>query len=182
MRPEEHEQLRQAAKLYRPIASAASLGRKNGLSLLIFGGISVLLSLSELDPVGFSIGAILTATGLVEFRISPRLTDADPSAPRILARNEVVLMACILTFCLLKLTVLRESGEALNELLGNTDTLGFDVTELSNSMNTLVYGVFIGVTLLYQGGMARYFLRCRPKIDTYLQECPEWARRIVAEL
>jgi hypothetical protein len=49
-------------------------------------------------------------------------------------------------------------------------------------MNTLIYKLFIGVTLLYQGGMARYFLRCRPMIDTYLRECPEWARRIVAGL
>ena len=181
MSTEEHEQLRWAAELHRPIARAASLGRRNGLSLLIFGVLSVLLSLPTLDPVGVAIGAILTTTGLVELRTSRRLARADPSAPKILARNELVLMAGILVFCALKLTVLRGSGEKLVARLSDTIALGTDVAALTNSLNTLIYATFIAVTLLYQGGMARYFLRRRAMIDSYLQECPEWARRVVVE-
>ena len=30
--------------------------------------------------------------------------------------------------------------------------------------------------------LARYFLRRRAMIDAYVQECPEWARRVVVEI
>ncbi len=181
MDPEEQEQVRRAAELHRPIARAASLGHRNGVGLLIFGVLSVLFSLPDLDPIGFAIGSILIATGLVELRTSQRLARADPSAPKILARNELVLMAGILVFCVLKLTVLRGSGEELAAQLGGTSALGIDVAALTSSLNTLIYATFIAVTLLYQGGMARYFLRRRAMIDSYLQECPQWARRVVVE-
>lgn len=181
MSTEEHEQLQRAAELYRPIARAASLGRKNGLSLLIFGVLSVLLSLRDLDLVGLAIAAILTTTGTVEMRASRRLAGADPSAPKILARNELLLMGGILVTCALKLTLLRESGEELASQLGDTSALGIDVEALTESLNTVIYSTFIAVTLLYQGGMARFFLRRRPLIDSYLQ-CPEWARRVVVEI
>ena len=40
----------------------------------------------------------------------------DGAAPTILARNELVLMAGILVFCVLKLTVMRPSGEELADV------------------------------------------------------------------
>ena len=63
----------------------------------------------------------------------------------------------------------------------DTRSLGIDVEALTSKLNTLVYATFIAVTLIYQGGMARYFLRRRSMIDAYLQECPEWARQVVGE-
>ncbi|TDJ78900.1 MAG: hypothetical protein E2O39_01295 [Planctomycetota bacterium] len=182
MSTEEHEQLHRAAELLRPIARAAALGRKNGLGLLIFGVLGVLLSLPGLDAADFAIGAILTTTGLVEVRASRRLARADPAAPGLLARNELLLMAGILVYCMLQLTVLRASGDELAELLGDTSALGIDVAALTDSVNAIIYSTFIAVTLLYQGGLVRYFLRRRPMIDAYLRECPEWARRVVVEV
>ena len=142
----------------------------------------MLFGLPSLDLAGLAIGAILTTTGLVELRTSRRLARADPSAPKILARNELVLMAGILVYCVLQLTVLRESGEELAARLGGTSGLGIDVAAMTESLNEVIYLTFIAVTLLYQGGMARYFLRRRAMIAAYLQECPEWARRVVAEI
>lgn len=179
MSTEEHDQLRRAAELYRPIARAASVGRKNGLSLLIFGVLSVAFSLPGFDLVGLAIGAILTTTGFVEQRTSRRLARADPSAPKILARNELVLMAGILVYCALELTVLRPSGEELAARLGDARALGIDVEALANSLSTAIYATFMAVTLIYQGGMARYFLRRRAMIGSYWQQCPVWARRVV---
>jgi len=70
----------------------------------------------------------------------------------------------------------------LAELLGDTSALGIDVAALTDSVNAIIYSTFIAVTLLYQGGLVRYFLRRRPMIDAYLRECPEWARRVVVEV
>jgi uncharacterized membrane protein HdeD (DUF308 family) len=175
----EHEELRRAAELHRPIARAAAIGRKNGLSLLVFGVLSLLFSLPSFELVGLAIGAILTTTGIVEQRTSRRLAHADPTAPKILARNELVLMAGLLVYCVLKLTVLRETGEDLAAELGGRGDLLVDVEALTQSLSEVVYLTCMAVTLLYQGGMARYFLRRRTMIDAYLRESPEWARRVV---
>jgi len=82
----------------------------------------------------------------------------------------------------LQLTVLGSSGKELAEQLGDTDTLGIDVEQLTDSFNRVIYASFMVGTLLYQGGMARYFSRRRSLIESYSSECPEWARRVVMEL
>ena len=61
--------------------------------------------------------------------------------------------------------------------VGRVESEVFDIES-----KLLIYGIFIAVTLLYQGGMASYYLRRRAMIESYLRECPEWARRIVQEL
>lgn len=180
---EQLEQLRRAGELHRPLARAASLARGNGRSLLAFGLLSVILAVPSWDPAGVAIGAVLIVTGSIEVRTSPRLSRGDPSAPALLARNELALMAGIVLFCILKLTVLRESGEDLaKQLGGRARSLGIDVEALTSSLGTVTYAICIAVTLLYQGGLARYFLRRRPMIDTYTRESPEWARDLVSEL
>jgi hypothetical protein len=182
MGSEEREQLRRAAELRRPIARAAAVGRGNGLGYVIFGALSAVLSLADFDLLGLAIAALLIATGMVELRAARRLAGADPAAPKILARGELVLMAGILVYCALQLTVRRASGEELASQLGNAGDLGVDLASLTDSLTTLIYATFIAVTFLYQGGMARYFLRRRAMIEAYLRESPEWARRVVGEI
>lgn len=182
METEDQDLLQRAVALHRPIARAASLARRNGLSLLVFGVLSVLVSLIGFDPFGLAIGAVLTWTGLVEYRTSRRLARADLLAPRMLARNELALMAGILVYCVLKLTVLRESGDELSEQLSIASGMDIDLAELTDSLNTLIYTTFSVVTVFYQGGLARYFMRRRAMIESYLRESPEWARRTIAEL
>ena len=181
MNTEQQEELRRAAELHRPIARAAALGRRNGMSILVFGVLSLLFSLSDFDLLGLSIGGLLIGTGFVEMRTSRLLARADPFAPRILARNELVLMAGISVYCILKLTVLKGGAEELAAQLDGMTDLGTDVVALTESLTQLIYATFLVVTLLYQGGMARYFLRRRGMIEAFLRECPEWARQVVAE-
>jgi hypothetical protein len=181
MSAEEQEQLRRTAALLRPITRAAASSHKNAVGMLVFGGLSVVLSLPDFGLPGLAVGALLVATGMVQVRASKRLARADPSAPQALAKNELIRMAGLLAYCALKLTVLSGSGSEIAKQLEGTDTLGLDVAALTDSLNTLIYATCAVVTLVYQGGMARYFLRRRAMIAAYLQ-CPEWARRIVGDL
>lgn len=182
MSPEERAELQAAAELHRPLAKAASLARTNGTSIAIFGGLTLLFSLPGLDLLGLAIGAVVTVTGVTERRLAPRLEAADESAPRLLCRNELTLLAGIVVYALLKLTWLRESGEELAAQVGDAGGLGIDIESLVDSVNTLVYATVIGVAVLYQGGMARYFLRRGTMIATYRARSPEWARKLVEEL
>lgn len=168
--------------LHAPLARAARLGRANGLGYAIFGLLTILFSLFGPDLVGLALGAVLLATGVVEQRASARLRRADPAAPVLLARNELVLMGAIVTYAVLRLTVLRDDSAALERQLGDTRGLGIDVGALMESLNTMVFATVAAVSLLYQGGMARYFLRRRAMLAEYVDSCPEWARAVVEEL
>ena len=70
--------------------------------------------------------------------------------------------------------------ELAEELDGMTG-MGTDVVALAESLTSLIYSTFLVVTLLYQGGLARYFLQRRAMVEALLRESPEWARRVVLE-
>jgi hypothetical protein len=57
-----------------------------------------------------------------------------------------------------------------------------DIGELTDSLNTTIYFTFLAATLLYQGGLALYFLRRKPMVERYLAEAPDWARATVESL
>lgn len=174
--------LQKAAELHRPLARASAVARGNALGYAAFGALSLLVALVGLDPLGLAISALVTGVGVVQLRAAPRLRQGDPTAPRVLARNELVLMAGILVYCLLQLTVLRTSGAELQARVGGTGDLGLDLAELTDWMTTTIYSAFLGTTLLYQGGLALYFLRRRPMLERYLAETPAWARSVVESL
>lgn len=180
---EQRAQLEQAVALHRPLARAAGLARSNARGYVLFGALTLVVAIAfGLDPLGLAIGAIVTGIGVAQLRAARRLAAADPSAPRALARNELLLMGAIAGYAVLKLTLLRETGEDLEAQLGDTGALGVDIAELAQSMNTLLYTTVLAVTLLYQGGLALYFLRRRPALERYLAQVPEWARTTVESL
>jgi hypothetical protein len=166
MSSEERSHVLRAAELLRPIARAAAVAKSNGQWLLVFGVLSLLFGLANLDPLGLAIGALVTGTGLYEMRTARRLAAAEPQAPRLLARNELLLMGGIVLYCVFKLTTGAADTRELLAQVGGNETLGLDVAGLMQSVNTLVYATFIAVTL----------------IDAYRTECPDWARELATEL
>ena len=66
---------------------------------------------------------------------------------------------------------------ATGELLG----FGFDVADLIDSVTRLFYSVVMAVSILYQGGMARYFLERRNDVAIYLAS-PDWARSLAQSM
>jgi len=174
--------LRSTAELHRQLARAAAVARSNSLGYTVFGALTLLMALFGPDVLGLSIGAVVTGVGVAQLRLVPRLRHADPAAPRALARNELVLMGGIIVYCLLELTLFRESGADLQAQVDDTSGLGLDIGELTDALNTTIYSTFLGVTLLYQGGLALYFLRRRPIVERYLAEAPDWARATVEAL
>ena len=54
--------------------------------------------------------------------------------------------------------------------------------ELVDSMTNVFYASVLAVTLLYQGGLARYYLRRRQAVARYREEVPEWVRTVVESM
>jgi site-specific recombinase len=53
---------------------------------------------------------------------------------------------------------------------------------MTNDVNTIWYASIIGIALIYQGLMARYFLNRRADLARYVAEAPAWAREVVQSM
>ena len=53
---------------------------------------------------------------------------------------------------------------------------------MTDAVNTIWYATAIGIALIYQGFMARYFLNRRSDVARYVAEVPAWAREIVESM
>jgi NADH:ubiquinone oxidoreductase subunit 6 (subunit J) len=171
--------LKRAAELHRPLARAAKLSRGNGLGYVVFGGLSLVFAVPGMDLVGMVLGAILLGVGMHERVHSGRILHGEVTAPLQLARGELVLLAAIVVYGVLGLTVLPSSAQTLEQQFGHRGTLGMDIQRIADSVTRTWYAVVIAVAVLYQGGMARYFHNRRPDVVAYLSNCPAWAREIV---
>ena len=182
MSTEDRTLLTLASELHRPLARAAKLGRGNGAAYAVFGLLSLMFAVMPVDGVGLGIGAVLLGVGFFERWQCRRLLHADAAAPKRLALAELTLLAAIVIYGVLGLTVLPSAGDLLNEQLGGTQGLGIDVQGLAESMNQVWYATVIGVALLYQGGMALYFHRRSAVLARYVQAVPAWARELVESM
>jgi len=181
MSAEERLELVETAKRFEPLKRAARRGRANGLGYVVFGGLSLLVSISSNpDWTGLLIGAVLIGAGLVEHSQAARLGQGGPVAPARMAQAELALLGAILLGGVIKLVFSSASGE-LRAAAGDVPGLGLDVADLMDSVTRLVYSVVMGVSILYQGGMARYFLNRRNDVALYL-DSPDWARSIAQSM
>lgn len=177
----DRELLLRAAELQRPLARAAKVARSNGTWLAIFGGLTVLFGVFGPDYVAILLGACLVAVGVRERRLGAQLGHGDSAAARRLAQNEMILLGATLVYCTLKLTLLRPNVDELQDALGNSMP-DLDVEGLLDSMSSVVYGTVMIVALLYQGGMARYFLHRQPDVERFNAEVPHWARDMLTKM
>jgi hypothetical protein len=182
MSAEDRLELVETAKRLEPLTRAARWGRTNGLGYVVFGGLSLLLSISSTpDWISLLIGAVLIGAGLVERSQSARLALGDAVAPKRMAQAEIALLGAILFGCAIKLAFPSSASAELGSASGELAGLGLDVTDLIDSVTRLVYAVVMVVSILYQGGMARYFLKRRNDVAVYLAS-PDWARSLVQSM
>lgn len=182
MSAEDRLRLVETAKRLEPLKRAARLGRANGLGYVVFGGLSLLLSISSNpDWIGLLIGTVLIGVGLVERSHAARLGQGDPVAPTRIAQAELALLGAILLGGVIKLVFSASASGELRTATGDLSGLGLDVADLIDSVTRLVYAIVMAVSILYQGGMARYFLKRRNDVAIYLA-CPDWARSLALSM
>ncbi len=171
-----------AAELRRPLARAARTGAGNGLGYAIFGGLSIAFAVMSWDFIGLALGGVLLGVGLSERAQATRLLGGDRRAPLLLARGELVLLGALVLYALLGFLMPPVGIDELQRQIGSNKAFAIDVRRMAKLISTAWYGTVLATALLYQGGMARYFLRRRSDVARYLDEVPDWARRFVESM
>jgi len=143
----------------------ARTARSNALSILVIAGLATLWSAFQGDLPFVGFGAALCVAAAAELAGSKRLV-ADPAgAAPLLIGGELAVLVLIAGYSLWRLVgfdydaelaaLPADARELLVGMAGDEELLRQALT----LTNRLVYGCLLLVTLLYQGGMARFYRR-----------------------
>jgi len=168
--PEQRRELEDAGERARKILMAGRVASFNGWTIGIFAALSFLFGLGS--PGVMLVSLALGAIAWNEFRGRALLRRLDPSAGRLLGRNQLGLMALIVAYCLWSIWRTKVGPpdpemEQLQDLIG----VGSDLIE---QLTVVLYVSVIAATAIFQGLNARYYFRRVAMTEAYLSETPHW--------
>src|SRR4051794_24490090 len=98
MTPEHFRQIAEARTAWKRIRRAVGVARFDGWSIGLFGGLTLLFSLSS--PAGLAIGVGMLAIATIELWGAARLSRLDTKAPRMLGFNQVAIALMLTVYAL----------------------------------------------------------------------------------
>ena len=143
------------------------VGRFHGMMVLIIAGGFGLLSAAAGDRVGAVIGLMIAGAGAIELHGAALLRGGFSQGVSWLIGSQFFLMAAMLGYCAFRLThvVLPPVPPNLTEMVETaTAQLGMTQEEYLTFAYRLGFQVVAGMTILYQGCMALYYLRRRAAV------------------
>ncbi len=184
--------LRAGAARLKPVRRCSRVALWSSITLIGFGGMSLLFALLSADPSGLTVGAVVVVIGLVEARLRGQLEHGDLRAPKRLALNQLCLILAATVYCLTRLLASPEAvsglvfspetSSALADAEGSLATMGADLEVMASNLVKLVYGSMLVVVWLAQGLLALYYARKSRALAAYLDETPEWVRATLEAL
>jgi hypothetical protein len=180
------EALAQGARLRRSIARGAKLARLDGVMLAVCGGLCVLSSL--FDAALWPLTLVLCGAAYVELRAAKDLARLGSAATRVLAFNQLALVAAIWIYSIVRIVAayhddnpladsLQQSPE-LEGLLGDTQSMG----SVFRAATVGFYGVVMFASLLMQGALAFYYWTRRAPMERYRTQVPTWVQRVLERM
>jgi len=147
------------------------VARFDGLSVLAVAGFFALLSAVAGEVVGAIIGLLAAGAGAIELHGRTLLHHGEKRGMSWLVGSQLLLLAVLLGYCALqllraRLPALPAETDALIQM--DADQLGMTKQEFLRLFNRMLYGGFAILTLVYQGGMALYYLRRRGPVERAL--------------
>lgn len=160
------------------LAKVLKVSRLNGWSVAVVAGLGALVSLLLGDVVGGSIGLLIVASGSMEIRGHRLLQRRDIDGMRWLVRSQLFFLGVVLTYAVSRLFSF-DSEYILSNLTPEMEAALKDVGVSRAELVPLVqlcfrafYGTIIGVTLLYQGGLAFFYRRKTALVAEALAQPP----------
>jgi hypothetical protein len=152
------------------------LARFDGMSLLVVSGAFALLSAASRDVSGAMIGLLIAGAGAIELH-GVALLRAGLNGMRWLVSSQLCLMAMILVYVAIRIARPDVSwimpyvkGEAAEPIILAAQQNNLTVEQLLIEGMTTLYAMVGAITVLYQGGMAIYYVRRRVAVEIALQE------------
>lgn len=162
------------------IRRAVGVAKFDGFTLAFCALITLIGSISSLP--GFLLGLALGGVAVIELVSARRLTRLDPTAPKILALNQLLFAAALMVYALYNLLFPAPLPKELTDSAKDLKSLGMDIDGLNNSFNQLVYFALIASAFFIQGGMALYYYSKQRVLRAVTKSTPQWVLDLVTGL
>ena len=152
-------------------ARVCRVARFDGMSVLVVAGVFAVISALAGDVVGAVIGLLVAGAGAMELHGVTLLHHGQPRGMTWLWGSQCFLLLSILGYCgfqLLRSKLPALPPEVATLIQQDADQLGMTVQEFLRMFNRMLYGGVAVATLIYQGGMAFYYLRRRTAVQRAL--------------
>lgn len=166
-----YRELIAATNLVKPIRRASRVAGFNGWTVGFIAALSFPFAFFGFDGLAITVG--LSTVALLEFWGRRKLLKLDPSAAAWLGWNQVGFLTLIIAYCLWMLLGETPNISANPEL---SQLLGANGQQLYETLNLVVYGGVIVLSVIFQGGNAIYYFTRRKYLVAYLQQTPQWVR------
>jgi hypothetical protein len=152
------------------------MARFDGLSVLLVAGSFALLSAYSRDITGAAIGLLVAAAGAIELH-GVALLRSGRNGMRWLVSSQLYLMGVMLAYVAFRVAkpdvawlLPYLTGEAAEPFEQAAQQAGMTVEQLLAASLRMIYFCVAALTVLYQGGMALYYLKRRNAVEVALQE------------
>jgi hypothetical protein len=163
------------------LARVLRIARMDGLSVLGVAGLFALLAAGSKDVQGAAIGVTVALAGALELHGAAMLRHRDVRGVDWLVRSQMFLLVVLMAYCAWHLTrvdlePLRQVFRStlrfplMNDMWAMNQQLGLTEDMFLQQTNTLLYVTLAIATLVYQGGMALYYIRRRDPVIRALAE------------
>jgi hypothetical protein len=164
------------------LRSVLRVARFDGLSVLILAGFFALVSAASGDVSGAAFGLLIAAAGAIELHGMGLLRAADHRGMTWLISSQLYLMTVVLGYVGYRLAN-PESDPIIKLVKTAVASDGVDLQQAGMDPATfmaqfpaelrLLYLAVAGLTVVYQGGMAIYYLRRRTAVVAALDQMSE---------
>ncbi len=146
------------------------ISKLNGWSIVIIAGLGALGSILFHDLVGIVVCLLSVGAGLMELHGNRMLKRHDSGGMAWLFRAELFLLGVIAAYLVSRLASFDQEsvlGNLTPEMQSSLTQMGVETKDLVRLVRMAFYGGYGGallLTLIYQGGMALYYLRKVPLV------------------
>lgn len=188
------ERIREAVKAHKAVRRATRTALSSASVTLVIAFAAMPFTLIWPSVSGLLVLAGISAVGIVEFLGYQRMRRADPSAPKMLALNQLAFLGVITLYCISQVAFFSTAdikASALSPEFRAELTKG--MPDMARSTDALIdqwaplamfgfYSLVVLLSIVFQGGMALYYYTRRRYVDAFNRQTPAWIRRLFIEV
>lgn len=147
----------------------------DGWSVVTVASVGALISLRIGSWIGVGVGTLLTAAGMIELHGRRRLICGNTSGITALVTAQLVILTVIVIYAVGNLLGYDEAAlmaQITPEIEEALSRAQMSMHELKAMLKPIYFGLYfivIGVTILFQGGLALYYRSRKPRIAEELR-------------
>lgn len=172
---EQLDQVAAATKRGKKVRRAAAVAKCSGVTLVFFAVTSLLSGF--FDVTGLVVGLALAPLAWCELRGARDLRNFEFGACRWLALNQLALGVFVVVYAAWNLWNVMVGPDPYAEYIAAdpamAEMLG-PIGEMSKMITFGVYATLIPTSMVFQGGMALYYLTRKRILVSYREQTPEW--------